>query len=96
MKEKYKDQIILIQGIEWTTGRIHMNFLGLSEWDLDIPSMPSDQVIKDAITEAHRQNAVVTVNHIPWSLRVGMDTHPTRQQLLDWGVDYIEILNQHE
>src|SRR6056297_3077466 len=38
MKEKYQDDIVLIQGIEWTTYRIHLNFLGVSEWTLDIPN----------------------------------------------------------
>jgi hypothetical protein len=96
LKEKYASKIILIQGIEWTTYRIHMNFLGITEWNLPIPNEPTDADIKAAINEAHRQKAVVTVNHIPWSLRVGMDTHPTRKELLDWGVDYIELVNQHE
>jgi len=87
--------IIVILGIEWTTDRIHMNFLGISEWNLQIPSYPTDQEIQDAIAEAHRQNAVTTVNHIPWSLNVaGMTEHPTRDQLRSWGIDYIEIVNE--
>ena len=87
--------IIIIQGIEWTTGRIHMNILGVTEWNLPIPSNPTDAEIQAAITEAHRQNAVATVDHIPWSLNVaGMTTHPTRDQLRNWGIDYIEVVNE--
>jgi hypothetical protein len=96
LRNKYKDQIVLIQGIEYTTGRIHMNILGITEWKLRIPDNPTDAQLQEAITYAHNQNAVVTVNHIPWSLRVGMTTHPTRAQLLEWGVDYIEIVNEYE
>ncbi len=88
--------VIIILGMEWTTNRIHMNFLGLTEWNLPIPSNPTDQEIQEAINEAHRQNAVATVNHIPWSLNVaGMTTHPTRDQLRAWGIDYIEIVNEN-
>ncbi|MBN2154651.1 MAG: CehA/McbA family metallohydrolase [Candidatus Lokiarchaeota archaeon] len=89
---EYTSEFIIIQGMEWTTNRIHLNFLGISDWDLRIPWNPSDAQIQEAINEAHSQGAVVTVNHIPWSLE-RMPNHPTRQQLLTWGVDYIEIVN---
>lgn len=90
---QYSDQIIVMYAMEWTTWRIHMNFLGIESWNLPIPDNPSDTDIQNAINEAHNQNAVVVVNHIPWSLGRGMN-HPTRQQLLDWGVDYIEVINE--
>jgi len=95
LKAEYLSKgVIIITGIEWTTGRIHMNFLGVSEWSLPIPSNPTDAEIEAAITEAHRQNAVATVDHIPWSLNVaGMTEHPTRDQLRSWGIDYIEVVN---
>ncbi|MBD3353661.1 MAG: hypothetical protein GF364_19410 [Candidatus Lokiarchaeota archaeon] len=100
MAEKYKNEIIIIQGMEWTTNRIHMNFLGLNNWSTDdfpIPSNPTDMEIQTAINEAHEQNAVVTVDHIPWSLYdADMKDHPSRQQLLDWGVDYIEVINEND
>jgi hypothetical protein len=92
LAEEYAGEFIIIQGMEWTSKRIHMNFLGLSEWNLRIPSNPTDIQIQGAIDEAHSQGALVTVNHIPWSLSK-MEDHPSRQQLLSWGVDYIEIVN---
>ncbi|TFG18533.1 MAG: PHP domain-containing protein [Promethearchaeota archaeon] len=95
MATKYAVDFIIIQGMEWTTGRLHMNFLGLTEWNMRIPVNPSDAQIQEAIDEAHSQGAVVTVNHIPWSLP-RMPNHPTRQQLLAWGVDYIEIVNEDD
>jgi predicted metal-dependent phosphoesterase TrpH len=86
--------IVVIQGMEWTTARIHMNFLGLKKWELPIPSNPTDDDIQAAIQAAHDQNAVVTCNHIPWSLnQAKMTNHPSREQLLSWGIDYIEIVN---
>ncbi|MGV9205838.1 MAG: CehA/McbA family metallohydrolase [Promethearchaeia archaeon] len=92
--QKEYDDMVFIQGMEWTTNRIHMNFLSISEWDLDIPSNPTNEQIKEAIKEVHEQNGVVTCNHIPWSInQAGMDNHPTREELLEWGVDYIEIVN---
>jgi predicted metal-dependent phosphoesterase TrpH len=92
--QKEYDNMVFIQGMEYTTNRIHMNFLGISEWNLKIPSTPTDEELQEAINEVHDQGGVVTCNHIPWSLnQAGMDNHPTRQELLDWGVDYIEIVN---
>jgi len=93
MAAKYLDKIIVILGMEWTTKRIHMNFIGISEWNDPIPSNPTDDQIKEAINKAHAQNAIVIVNHIPWSLARGMN-HPSRQQLLEWNVDYIEVVNE--
>jgi predicted metal-dependent phosphoesterase TrpH len=92
--QKEYDDMVFIQGMEYTTNRIHMNFLGISEWDLKIPSNPTDDELQEAIDEVHDQGGVVTCNHIPWSInQAGMDNHPTREELLDWGVDYIEIVN---
>jgi hypothetical protein len=96
-KIEYAGRAIIIQGMEWTSHRLHMNILGLKEWDFEafpITSNPTDDQIKNAITEAHRQGAVVTLNHIPWSLnQAKMTNHPTREQMRDWGIDFIEIVN---
>ena len=95
LKNEYRTEgVIIILGMEWTTDRVHLNFLGLSTWDLPIPDNPTDAQIKQAITEAHDQGAVVTINHYPWSLnQARMEDHPTRQEALDWGIDFIEIVN---
>ncbi len=94
MVNKYKDQIVIIQGFEWTTNRIHLNFIGISE-DIPVPSNKSTDVeIQEAIDAAHDQGGIVIVNHIPWSLPI-MPDHPTRAQLLAWEVDYIEIVNEN-
>jgi hypothetical protein len=86
--------VVIIQGMEWTTGRIHCNLIGISTWTTAIPSNPTDQDIKDMITAVHDQGGVVTVNHFPWSInQTGTTNHPTRQNVLDWGADFIEIVN---
>ncbi len=93
MAEKYKDDIIFVPGFEWTTGRIHMNLIGITEY-IPVPSnKPTDEEIIAAIDATHNQGGVVIVDHIPWSLP-RMPTHPTRAQLLAWGVDYIEMVNE--
>ncbi len=95
-QEEYEDEdVVIIQGMEWTTNRIHMNFLGLSEWDLPIPDNPTDEEIQEAIDEAHDQGAIVICNHFLWSINeAGMEEHPSREDLLEWGIDYIEVINR--
>lgn len=90
---EYSSQIVLLKGMEWTTGRIHLNLLGITEL-VPVPSSnPSDAEIQAAIDATHDQGGVVVVDHIPWSLP-RMPNHPTRAQLLDWDVDYIEMVNE--
>jgi hypothetical protein len=71
-----------------------LNFLGVTSLVLPNP-ISTDENIKAAIDSAHAQGALVTCNHIPWSLRVGMD-HPNRTKLVEWGVDFIEIVNEND
>lgn len=102
VNERYSDKIVLIPGLEWTTDRLHMNFLfppGLSQKTLSngiqMPgSHPSDREIEAAIEAAHALGAIVTVNHIIWTDQTYPDVQPSREQFLQWGVDYIEIINE--
>jgi hypothetical protein len=91
---EYKDEIIVIQGMEWTTSIVHLNFIGISEWNLHIPFAPTDLEIQEAIDEVHRQNGVVTVNHLPFTEQIARDKMPTRDELLSWGVDFLEVVNE--
>ena len=79
----YADQIIVIQGMEWTTNRIHMNFIGISEWSQKPPGNPTDLEIQQAIDEVHNQGGIVIANHYPWTAERGTDV-PTREQLISW------------
>lgn len=92
LAEKYSSQIVIFQGMEWTTNRIHLNLIGISEYIPD-QNNPTDEEIQAAIDATHEQSGIVVVNHIPWSLP-RMSDHPTRAQLLAWGVDYIELVNE--
>ncbi|MBY9011652.1 MAG: CehA/McbA family metallohydrolase [Candidatus Lokiarchaeota archaeon] len=95
IKREYLEKGILIaSGVEWTTIRLHLNFLGVSKWDTRVPYKPKDEKIIDAINKVHDQGGVVVLNHIPWSLyEAKYKNHPTRETLLEWGIDYIEIVN---
>jgi hypothetical protein len=92
--EYYGKDIIILSGIEWTTKRIHLNFLGIPNWEYKINYRPTDDYIIDAINKAHELGGIVVCNHIPWSVNeFNMKTHPTREALLEWGIDFIEIIN---
>lgn len=95
LAEKYKNQIIVIQGMEWTSNKLHMNFLGINEWNLRITSEPTDLQIQETIEEVHQQGGVVVANHLPWTTERAENV-PSREELLTWGVDYIEIVNEGE
>ncbi len=94
VREEYAERgIIILSGIEWTTSRIHLNFLGVSNYDIKISRAKDDRII-ELINKTHDQGGIVVYNHIPWSLyEHNMKTHPSRESLLDWGINYIEIIN---
>ncbi len=91
---KYQSDIVVIQGMEYTTSRIHMNFIGISSWELRVPIVPNDQEIQEAIEEVHQQGGVVSVNHYIRTESKDRDDFPSREQLILWGVDFIEIVNR--
>ncbi len=92
-REKYPNFKVIV-GEEWSNNRIHLNFLGVTSLILANP-ISTDENIKAAIDAAHAQGALVTCNHIPWSVRVGMD-QPNQTKLVEWGVDFIEIVNEND
>jgi predicted metal-dependent phosphoesterase TrpH len=96
MQKKFSKEFILIPGMEYTTSRIHMCFLGIKSWKGNIPFMPTNEEIRQAIKQVHSKGGVVVVNHYPWSTggpNPKMPDHPTREQMLEWGVDLIEVAN---
>lgn len=93
-KEYIERGILLLSGIEWTTIRLHLNFIGVSKWNERIPYKPKDEKIIEVIKKVHNQGGIVVCNHIPWSVyEEGYKNHPTRENLLEWGIDYLEIVN---
>ncbi len=95
VREEYADKgFLILSGIEITTNRIHLNLLGVSDWETKVKYKTTENLIIEAINKAHDQDGIVVCDHIPWSLyEFKMKNHPTRETLLDWGIDYIEIVN---
>ncbi|HME56091.1 MAG TPA: CehA/McbA family metallohydrolase [Candidatus Lokiarchaeia archaeon] len=98
LQSKYP-QILIIPGFEWTSERLHLNFIGIEDYPHHVPSVPTDEEIQQAIMNAKALGAVVLVDHVTWTmdqprLRSGELIHPTREQLLDWGADGFEINNE--
>ncbi|MHA1198716.1 MAG: CehA/McbA family metallohydrolase [Candidatus Heimdallarchaeaceae archaeon] len=93
LAQEYLNSCIIIQGMEWTTTRIHFNFIGIKEWNLDIPRNPTDDEIRQAIDEVHRQNGTVTFNHPDFTRRTTDEYVPSNQVLMNWGVDFFEVIN---
>ena len=95
VREEYgKKGFLILSGIEWTTNKIHLNLLGLTEWEEKIPYRTTEESIIETINKAHDLGAIVVCDHIPWSINeFNMKDHPSRRSLLDWGIDYIEIIN---
>ena len=101
-RTEFNESIKVLAGVEWTTDRCHINLIfppntSLAESDAIIPSRsytytPTDLEIQNFIQSTHDLGGVVTVNHIPWSMDYTTN-HPTRQQLFDRGIDYVEIVN---
>jgi predicted metal-dependent phosphoesterase TrpH len=95
-QKNHAKDFLVIPGFEYTTSRIHMCILGIKAWKGSIPLTPTDLEIQQAIKQAHERGGVVVVNHYPWSTWgpvPKMPDHPTREQMLEWGVDLIEVAN---
>ncbi|KAJ2782173.1 hypothetical protein H4R18_002438 [Coemansia javaensis] len=99
--EHHRDEIVVITGMEYSCCRIHMNLIGINESVTVSPPFPSDDELRSVIKKVHDIGGLVIVNHIPWSnatvLPWGtarLPDNPTREQLLDWGVDGFEVVNQ--
>ncbi|MFW9950350.1 MAG: PHP domain-containing protein [Candidatus Thorarchaeota archaeon] len=93
-KQYFQKGILILSGIEYTTIRFHFNFLGISKWNERIPYKPKDEKIIKCINKVHDEGGIVICNHIPWSLyEEKYKNHPSREKLIEWGVDFIEIVN---
>ncbi len=110
-RTEFDDKIKVLPGVEWTTDRVHLNLIfppNLTAEDIDVflPSgglfptssytyTPTDNEIKQIINDTHALGGVVVLNHYPWSERFCRN-QPSREILLDWGIDYIEVINEDE
>jgi hypothetical protein len=100
-REKYNDKIKVLIGIEYTTYDFHMNIIlppdatGYKEAIKYYGKKPTHTQIQEVIKAAHELGGVTTLNHLPWSLP-RMPDHPSLEQFLAWGIDYVEIINGDE
>ncbi|MHA2180073.1 MAG: CehA/McbA family metallohydrolase [Promethearchaeota archaeon] len=95
VRDEYASKgIIILSGVEWTTDKIHLNLLGIAKWEEKISYRTTEDKIIETINKAHDLGAIVVCDHIPWSINeFNMKEHPSRDSLLKWGIDYIEIIN---
>ncbi|ORX94308.1 PHP domain-like protein [Basidiobolus meristosporus CBS 931.73] len=98
--EKYPNQIVVIPAQEYSSCRIHMNFLNINETVPFGPPFPTNEDLRKTIDRVHELGGLVVVNHIPWSNTTTygyqvatLPDHPSREELMDLGVDGIEIIN---
>ena len=103
-RDEFNDTIKVFVGLEWTTDRLHMNIIlppNVTQVQYEplitfqsYTYTPTDEEIQNFIQATHALGGVVTINHILWSEDY-CKNQPTRQQLFDWGIDYIEIVNEN-
>ncbi len=91
-RQKFNNTIKVLIGEEWSTHRFHMNLLNLTSAVPILTDDPTDGQIQDAIDAAHAQGGIVVVDHVPW-MKERTSSFPTLDELVAWGVDYIEVLN---
>jgi hypothetical protein len=99
LQNKYPE-IMIIPGYEWTRPLIHMNFINLEKYPFSVPNNPNKDDIKKIIPLVQQMGALVQVDHIPWTKGLrehlsGELVHPTREELIEWGVDGFEINNEN-
>ncbi|KAI9503353.1 Polymerase/histidinol phosphatase-like protein [Coemansia spiralis] len=101
-KDNHQGRFVVVPGMEYTSCRIHMNFININITVTEGNSaFPSDADIKRAIDRVHELGGLVIVNHIPWSnhtldrlRKPRLPNHPSIQSLVAWGVDGFEVINQ--
>lgn len=102
-RTEFNDSIKVLTGMEWTTDRLHMNVIlpptvTVEQYETlatfkSYSYTPTDEEIQEIITSTHALGGIIMVNHIPWSEDY-CSNQPSRQQLADWGIDYIEVINE--
>eukprot|EP01114_Cavostelium_apophysatum_P000824 TRINITY_DN10726_c0_g1_i1.p1 TRINITY_DN10726_c0_g1~~TRINITY_DN10726_c0_g1_i1.p1 ORF type:complete len:404 (-),score=91.11 TRINITY_DN10726_c0_g1_i1:2-1213(-) len=95
-RQKYPNQIKVLVGQEYSSCRIHMGLIFPPNVNVTAPipssAWPTDEEIKEVINMTHSFGGLCSVNHIPWSAHA-LHEQWTIQQLFDWGVDFVEIVN---
>lgn len=115
----YND-LIVIPGVELSDCRVHLNIIGVMLSDsinktasdliqgmLAGTPWPTDTQLQDLIVAVHSLGGVISVNHLPWSIKIPdalpgtnypdpwhtLTNSPTLEQWIAWGIDFVEIVN---
>ncbi|KAK3839648.1 MAG: Polymerase/histidinol phosphatase-like protein [Linnemannia gamsii] len=99
--DEYAGKITVIPAMELTNCRVHMNLVGINETiDYAIKKWPTDDDIRKTIARTHELGGIAIINHISWSNTTEygyelprLQNHPSREQLVEMGIDGIEIAN---
>jgi len=69
-----------------------MNLININQ---TIPSVawPTNEEIQAVINKTHELGGLVSINHIPWSY-YALSDQPTIDELISWGIDFVEVINQ--
>jgi predicted metal-dependent phosphoesterase TrpH len=100
-QQERPNEVLVIPGVEYTCCRIHMNLIGINETISPTSPWPTDDELRAVVTRTHDLGGIVLVNHIPWSMTTEfghqlsrLPTHPTRETLLNMGVDGFESVSE--
>ncbi|KAF9920305.1 hypothetical protein FBU30_009897, partial [Linnemannia zychae] len=101
LSDEYVNKITVIPAMELSTCRLHMNLIGINETiDYAIKKWPTDDDLRKTIARTHELGGLAIINHIPWSNTTEygyelprMQNHPSRELLVDMGIDGFEIVN---
>ncbi|MHA1683239.1 MAG: PHP domain-containing protein [Promethearchaeota archaeon] len=99
LQEEYRDKMIILQGIEIGTKIGHVCVIGVETWDQSrYKSLSGEQKVMKIVEMARDQNAVVSINHYPWSTggekpRFDPSVHLSRDRALELGFQLMEACN---
>ncbi|MCP4136405.1 MAG: PHP domain-containing protein [bacterium] len=97
-RKKYKDEIKVLVGLEYTSHRGHLNVVfppGKNSFKNKIPyygKNPTKSELKSFIKAIHDLGGIVILDHLVLSYK-NLPAHLSRKEFLELGVDYIEIIN---
>lgn len=80
--------VVIVRGVTWPTTRINLILLGV-DFDVFQITEPTDEDIQNMITQTHNVNGIVIASN----LMLNLPNQPSHEKLIEWGVDYMEIVS---
>ncbi|KYQ91081.1 hypothetical protein DLAC_07985 [Tieghemostelium lacteum] len=93
-QEKYKNEIVVIPGQEWTNCRCHLGLIGTTKVYPKI-KWPTNDEISNLIKQVHLDGGLVVLNHYPWSHWSGLK-QPSMEDYKGMNIDFIEVVNGND